>query len=79
MYLKRYIEREISEYLDTSGVVVVVGPNFCGKITTCKLFAKSQYSLDTKSKINLVQANPEAILIGENPRLIDEWQMVPDL
>lgn len=23
--------------------------------------------------------NPEAILIGENPRLIDEWQNVPDL
>lgn len=27
----------------------------------------------------MVEANPEAVLIGENPRLIDEWQNVPDL
>lgn len=78
-YLKRYIEKQIEEALDTSGVVVVAGPKFCGKTTTCELFAKSKYSLDTKRKIQLVAANPEAILVGENPRLIDEWQNVPDL
>lgn len=32
-----------------------------------------------KKKIELVQSNPESILIGETPRLIDEWQNVPDL
>lgn len=78
-YLKRYIEKQIEEALDASGVVVVAGPKFCGKTTTCELFAKSKYSLDTKRKIQLVAANPEAILVGENPRLIDEWQNVPDL
>ena len=78
-YLKRYIEKDIERALDSSGVVVVAGPKFCGKTTTCKRFAKSNYSLDTKSKIELVQSNPEAILIGETPRLIDEWQNVPDL
>lgn len=26
-----------------------------------------------------MESNPEAILIGDNPRLIDEWQNVPDL
>ena len=78
-YLKRYIEEEIIKSLETSGVVVVAGPKFCGKTTTCELFAKSKYALDTKAKINMVEANPEAILIGDNPRLIDEWQNVPDL
>ena len=78
-YLKRYIEEEIKDALDTSGVVVVAGPKFCGKTTTCELFAKSKYALDTKAKIQMVEANPEAILIGENPRLIDEWQNAPDL
>ena len=78
-YLNRYIEREIQLALETSGVVVVAGPKFCGKTTTCKLFAKSDYSLNTKKKIELVQSNPESILIGETPRLIDEWQNVPDL
>ena len=78
-YLKRYIEDEIKDALDTSGVVVVAGPKFCGKTTTCELFAKSKYALDTKAKIQMVESNPEAILIGENPRLIDEWHNVPDL
>ena len=79
MYYKRYIEKQIQELLDTTGAVVVAGPKFCGKTTTCKLFANSEYSLSTKSKIELAQSNPEAILIGNNPRLIDEWQHVPDL
>ena len=78
-YLKRYVEKQIQEALETSGVVVVAGPKFCGKTTTCELFAKSKYVLDTKQKIKMVEANPEAILIGDNPRLIDEWQNVPDL
>lgn len=78
-YLTRFIEKEIESALDTSGVVVVAGPKFCGKTETCKKYAKSKYSLDTKKKIELVQSNPESILIGENPRLIDEWQNVPDL
>lgn len=78
-YLKRYVEKQIFEALETSGVVVVAGPKFCGKTTTCELFAKSKYVLDTKQKIKMVEANPEAILIGDNPRLIDEWQNVPDL
>ena len=78
-YLKRYIEDQIKDALETSGVVVVAGPKFCGKTTTCEIFAKSKYTLDTLQKIRMVEANPQAILIGENPRLIDEWQNVPDL
>ena len=74
MYYKRYIEKQIQELLDTTGVVVVAGPKFCGKTTTCKLFAKSEYSLSTKSKIMFAQSDPETILVGDNPRLIDEWQ-----
>ena len=78
-YLKRYIEKDIRDVLETSGVVVVAGPKFCGKTTTCNLFAKSKFALDTKAKIELALSSPESILIGENPRLIDEWQNVPDL
>lgn len=78
-YYKRYIERQIKEALDTSGAVVIAGPKFCGKTTTSRLFAKSEYDLDTKDKIELVQSSPRAILEGDVPRLIDEWQNVPDL
>lgn len=78
-YLSRYIEKEIEIALKSSGVVVVEGPKFCGKTTTCKIYAKSSYALDTKQKIELVQSNPLGILEGNTPRLIDEWQNVPDL
>lgn len=79
MYLKRYIEKEMKDALKISGVVIISGPKFCGKTTTSKVFAKSMYALDTKKKIELAQTSPEGILIGEVPRLIDEWQNVPDL
>ncbi len=78
-YYVRYIEKQIKEALEISGGVLVSGPKFCGKTTTCKRFASSLYSLDTKDKIQLVQSSPLSILKGDHPRLIDEWQNVPDL
>lgn len=78
-YLKRYIESSIEKALETSGAVVVAGPKFCGKTTTAKLFSRSNYALDSKKKILLAEADPDAILEGETPRLIDEWQNVADL
>ena len=78
-YYRRYIETQIKEALDTSGAVVVAGPKFCGKTTTCRLFAESEYDLDTRDKIEFVQSSPRSILEGKTPRLIDEWQNVPDL
>ena len=78
-YLKRYVEDEIKLNMKISGVVLIVGPKWCGKSTTSKLFAKSSYILDTKAKIEFANFDPLGILIGENPRLIDEWQFAPDL
>jgi predicted AAA+ superfamily ATPase len=76
---KRYLEKEIEEDLNTSGVAVVAGPKWCGKTTTSERYAKSEYAIDTKAKIKLVGSDPVAILVGDNPRMIDEWQHVPEL
>ncbi len=78
-YYKRLIEKKINAALKSTGALVIAGPKFCGKTTTAKEFSKSFYSLDSKAKIELCQMAPEAALIGENPRLVDEWQNVPDL
>lgn len=78
-YLKRYIETTISKKMKSSGVVLVEGPKFCGKTTTSALFAKSEIRLNTKSAIQIARIEPANVLIGERPRLIDEWQTVPDL
>lgn len=65
--------------LKTSGAVVVAGPKFCGKTTTCMLYQKSFVKLNTKQAIAMARMNPKAVLVGENPRLIDEWQKAPDI
>lgn len=79
MYYKRLIEKEIELKLRTSGAVVVAGPKFCGKTTTCMLYQKSFVKLNTKQTITMARMNPKWALEGEKPRLIDEWQKAPDL
>ena len=78
-YLVRYIESTISKKMKSSGVVLVEGPKFCGKTTTSALFAKSEIRLNTKTAIQIARIEPFNVLLGERPRLIDEWQTVPDL
>lgn len=63
----------------SSGAVVVYGPKFCGKTTTCMQYQKSVIRLNTKSTIGLVKMDPRSALAGDTPRLIDEWQTVPDI
>lgn len=78
-YYSRLIEKEIDRKLKSSGAVVIVGPKFCGKTTTAMLFQKSMIRLNTKQIIQIVSMNPEPYLEGDKPRLIDEWQTVPDI
>lgn len=79
MYYKRLIEEEISLKLKSSGAVLVAGPKFCGKTTTCMLFQKSFVKLNTKQAISMARMDPKNVLNGEKPRLIDEWQKAPDI
>ena len=79
MYYNRLVEKEIELKLKTSGAVLVAGPKFCGKTTTCMLYQKSFVKLNTKQSISIARMNPKAMLKGESPRLIDEWQKAPDI
>jgi len=79
MYYSRLVEKEIELKLRTSGAIVVAGPKFCGKTTTCMLYQKSFVKLNTKQTIAMARMDPRGILFGENPRLVDEWQKAPDI
>ena len=79
MYYQRLIEDAIALKLKSSGAVLVAGPKFCGKTTTCMLYQKSFVKLNTKQAIAMARMNPRAMLNGEKPRLIDEWQKAPDI
>ena len=79
MYRWRYVEIELERKLRSSGAVLVAGAKFIGKTTTCMRFQKSFIKLDRKSAIDLARLDPESVLKGGHPRLIDEWQSVPEL
>ena len=79
MYYKRLIEKNLERKMKSSGAVLVAGPKFCGKTTTCMRFQKSFLKLSTKQTITMARMNPKGALQGEKPRLIDEWQKAPDI
>jgi len=79
MYYQRLIEEAIDRKLKSSGAVLVAGPKFCGKTTTCMLYQKSFVKLNTKQAISMARMDSKGVLVGEKPRLIDEWQKAPDI
>lgn len=78
-YLERIVETKINKKLNSSPVVVIVGPKFCGKTTTSLRYAKSSIRLNTATAIKIAAMNPRAVIEGEKTRVIDEWQTVPEL
>jgi len=82
-YLKRIVDNTIAEKLQLMGCVVVKGPKWCGKTTTSKQFAKSIIELQDPVEGNkykeIAENNIKLLLEGENPRLIDEWQIIPNV
>jgi predicted AAA+ superfamily ATPase len=74
------VDRELSDLLDASGAVVIEGPKACGKTATATVVAKSSVRLDVDEDArNAARIDPALILAGEQPRLIDEWQLVPEI
>lgn len=79
-YIKRIIEEDLYEKLSASGAVLIKGPKSCGKTTTAKQFAKSVLEMDRDKQVPVIMAtNPQLLLVGETPRLIDEWQEQPEI
>lgn len=78
-YYDRLIERRIENKMKSSGAVAIEGPKFCGKTTTVLRYAKSDIRLNTRQRIELARLQPKIVLRGDTPRVIDEWQTVPDI
>lgn len=82
-YKNRIFDAILRDALEAKGAVLIEGAKWCGKTTTAEQIAQSViYVNDPKQlKQNLVtaQTNPQRLLAGANPRLIDEWQIVPEI
>lgn len=82
-YKKRIADGLLQRKLAGKGAVLVEGAKWCGKTTTAEQIAKSvKYMTETgkvDQNIQLASLNPKLLLKGEFPRLIDEWQVTPQL
>lgn len=78
-YLPRLIDKKIDDYLQIFGAISVEGPKWCGKTWTCESHAKSGVYLDDPNTIGKAKLDLELILNEEQPELIDEWHLVPQV
>jgi len=78
-YKKRIVEELIKKKLRTTGAVLITGPKYCGKTTTCEFLSNSKHSFSTKNQIELYSINIKRALQGDAPILIDEWQNIPEI
>ncbi len=82
-YIERICDEELRIKLEAFGAVHIVGPKWCGKTTTAKKHAKSYIEMQDPDKRDMymetAKIKPSNLLIGENPRLIDEWQVAPNI
>lgn len=82
-YIPRLVDAALQERLSRSGAVLVRGPKWCGKTSTCEQLARSMLKMrDPDSYASNMEAaaiRPSLLLRGDRPRLIDEWQVAPVL
>lgn len=82
-YYSRIIDNVVKSHLDTFGAVCIEGPKWCGKTWTASIHSQSVIYLGDPSgnfqNKSLAKLDPKLVLGGETPRLIDEWQEVPEL
>ena len=79
-YKSRLIDKKIEECIKIFGAVCIEGPKWCGKTWTSLNQAKSVFYVGDPNmnfqNRTLASIDPKSILMGEAPRLIDEWQEV---
>jgi predicted AAA+ superfamily ATPase len=79
-YKNRISDEELQRKLSASGAVLIRGAKACGKTESAKQLANSVLHLDRDEQAQLLfDTAPKRLLLGDTPRLIDEWQVIPKL
>jgi len=82
-YITRIIDKQISRYLTIFGAVLIEGPKWCGKTWAARRASKSEFGVADPTNYfrnrEVARLNLEAVLEGDRPHLIDEWQEVPEI
>ena len=82
-YKPRIADSILQKKLKSAGAVLVEGPKWCGKTTTSEQHANSINYISDPVNLNknqiLAEMNINALLEGDKPKLLDEWQVIPQL
>ena len=82
-YKQRIADKMLQRRLTSIGAVLIEGPKWCGKTTTAAQQASTIIYMDDpeqiKQNLQMVDMNPKALLSGQTPILLDEWQLAPKL
>lgn len=78
-YLPRVMDGAMRHALRTSGTVMLEGVRACGKTRTALEAAGSSVLMDDPAARALNDLAPGQLLIGARPRLLDEWQIIPEV
>ena len=80
LYLDRVVDTEVPLALRSARAVLIEGPKGCGKTWTGQHFARSEIFLEERPDLwEIAPLAPGLLLDGPTPRLLDEWQRVPEL
>lgn len=82
-YLPRVSDELLKLKIESKGAVLIEGAKWCGKTTSALQFAKACFLCGSRrikrKNVLMADISPKTLLAGENPRLIDEWQLAPKL
>lgn len=82
-YKKRIADEILRKRLGAIGAVLIEGPKWCGKTTTAMQQANSILFMQDSSNAAMINQmadiSPKLLLEGDTPRLLDEWQVAPEL
>lgn len=83
LYKPRIADKLLQRKLAGKGAVLIEGAKWCGKTTSAEQIAKSILYMSEpgmlEQNIRMASINPKLLLQGDLPRLIDEWQIAPQL
>lgn len=82
-YSARIVDKMLLRKLQGKGAILVEGAKWCGKTTTATQVAKNILKLGDpatlRANLELANMDPRLLLHGAVPKLIDEWQLIPEL
>ncbi len=76
-YIPRIVDTELDELMVGLPALSIEGPKAVGKTETAIRRAGTVHHLDEPGRLTIARADPERLVKGDPPILIDEWQRFP--